>query len=82
MAQRRNTGCFWYHETLSVVVLGVVPDDKGITVSTNKGEPIVLDDKALAGQAFMNIAKRITGEKVPLLDLNIGGGFCGIEENI
>ena len=57
-------------ETLSVKLLGVVPDDRNITVSTNKGEPIVLEDKSLSGKAFRNIAKRITGEDVPLLDLS------------
>lgn len=57
-------------ETLSVKLLGVVPDDRSITISTNKGEPIVLDDKALAGHAFKNIAKRIMGEEVPVMDLN------------
>ena len=57
-------------ETLSVKVLGVVPDDRNITVSTNKGEPIVLDENAISGQAFRNIAKRITGEEVPLMDLS------------
>lgn len=63
-------------ETLSVKLLGVVPDDKSITVSTNKGEPIVLDEKALSGQAFRNIARRIMGEEVPLLDLsNEASGF-------
>ena len=63
-------------ETLSVKLLGVVPDDRNITVSTNKGEPIVLDDKSIAGQAFKNVAKRLTGEEVPLLDLKTGGeGF-------
>lgn len=56
-------------ETLSVKLIGVVPDDRNITVSTNKGEPIVLDDKAFSGQAFKNIAKRITGEDVPLMNL-------------
>ncbi|MDT8715276.1 septum site-determining protein MinD [Clostridium sp. 19966] len=56
-------------DTLSIKLIGVVPDDRNITVSTNKGEPIVLDDKALAGQAFKNIAKRILGEEVPLLNL-------------
>lgn len=63
-------------ETLSVKLLGVVPDDKNITVSTNKGEPIVLEDKSLSGQAFRNIAKRIMGEDIPLLDLSgESGGF-------
>lgn len=58
-------------ETLSIELLGVVPDDKNITVSTNKGEPIVLEEGAFAGQAFRNIARRITGEEVPIMDLNV-----------
>lgn len=63
-------------ETLSVKLLGVVPDDRGITVSTNKGEPIVLDQESKSGQAFKNIAKRIMGEEVKLLDLsNESNGF-------
>ena len=57
-------------ETLSIELLGVVPDDKEITVSTNKGEPIVLEESSRAGQAFRNIAKRITGETVPFMNLN------------
>ena len=57
-------------ETLSIELLGVVPDDREITVSTNKGEPIVLEESARAGKAFRNIAKRITGEKVPIMDLS------------
>jgi septum site-determining protein MinD len=56
-------------DTLSVKLIGVVPDDRNITISTNKGEPIVLDEKASAGQAFKNIARRITGEEVPLMNL-------------
>ena len=69
-------------ETLSVELIGVVPDDKNITVSTNKGEPIVLDEKSLSGQAFRNIARRITGEEVPLLNLNVGneGFFATIKK--
>lgn len=57
-------------ETLSVKLLGVVPDDKNITVSTNKGEPIVLDEKSISGKAFRNIAERIVDENVPLLEVN------------
>lgn len=58
-------------ETLSIELLGVVPDDRNITISTNKGEPIVLDENAYSGKAFKNIAKRIMGEEVPLLNLHI-----------
>lgn len=68
-------------ETLSVKLVGVVPDDKNVTVSTNKGEPIVLEDGAYAGQAFRNIAKRLTGEVVPIMDLKAkqGGFFNSIK---
>ena len=49
-------------EILAVDLLGVVPDDENIVVSTNQGEPLV-------GQAYENICHRIMGEDVPLLDL-------------
>lgn len=66
-------------ETLSIKLLGVVPDDRNVTISTNKGEPIVLDENAYAGQAFRNIAKRIMGEEVPLMNLHMeeNQGFFG-----
>lgn len=69
-------------ETLSIGLIGVVPDDKNITISTNKGEPIVLDTKSISGQAFKNIARRINGEEVPLLDLADGnnGIFSAIKK--
>ncbi len=56
-------------EILAVDLIGVVPDDENIVVSTNQGEPLVGSD-TLAGQAYMNICRRIIGEEVPLLDLN------------
>lgn len=56
-------------ECLAIKLIGIVPDDKNVTIATNKGEPIVLDEKAIAGQAFRNIAKRIVGEEVPFESL-------------
>lgn len=56
-------------EILAVDLIGVVPDDENIVVSTNQGEPLVGND-TLAGQAYMNICRRLVGEEVPLLDLN------------
>jgi len=56
-------------EILAIDVLGIVPDDESIIVSTNRGEPCVMDEKSLAGQAFRDITKRILGESVPLMDL-------------
>ncbi|MGI6778962.1 MAG: septum site-determining protein MinD [Acetivibrionales bacterium] len=62
-------------DILAVELAGVVPDDEAIVVSTNRGEPAVTDSKSLAGKAFNNIARRITGEQVPILDLDVDNGF-------
>lgn len=62
-------------DCLAINLIGVVPNDKNITVSTNKGEPIALDQNAFSGQAFRNIAKRITGEQVPFMSLQTEVGF-------
>lgn len=61
-------------DSLAIRLIGIVPDDKNITISTNKGEPIVLNDKALSGKAFNNIAKRITGEQVPFIAMETSEG--------
>jgi len=58
-------------DILAIDLLGVVPDDESIVISTNKGEPAVTDDNSLAGQAYRNISKRIQGEEVPLLNLDV-----------
>jgi septum site-determining protein MinD len=59
-------------EILSVQLLGIVPDDEKVIVSTNKGEPLVLSETpSQAGQAFDNIVRRLEGERVPFLDLSV-----------
>ncbi|MGP1387424.1 MAG: septum site-determining protein MinD [Thainema sp.] len=58
-------------EILAIPLLGVVPDDERVIVSTNRGEPLVLEEKlSMAGLAFENIARRLNGEDVPFLDLD------------
>ncbi|HLO48161.1 MAG TPA: septum site-determining protein MinD [Kamptonema sp.] len=58
-------------EILAIPLLGVVPDDERVIVSTNRGEPLVLSETpSLAGTAYENIARRLEGEKVEFLDLN------------
>lgn len=57
-------------EILAIPLLGVIPDDEKVIVSTNRGEPLILSETlSLAGIAFSNIVRRIEGEKVPFLDL-------------
>ena len=62
-------------EILAIDLIGVVPDDEGIIVSTNKGEPIVNRGSSLAARAFLDISRRIMGEEVSYLDLIPPGGF-------
>ncbi len=57
-------------EILAINLIGIVPDDTRVIVSSNKGEPLVLGHPtSLPAMAFNNIARRLEGEKVPLIDL-------------
>ncbi|MFY9214365.1 MAG: septum site-determining protein MinD [Tissierellaceae bacterium] len=56
-------------DILAIDLIGIVPDDEEIVISTNKGEPAVIEGRSLAGKAYMNIAKRILGEEIELLDI-------------
>ncbi|SMB92649.1 septum site-determining protein MinD [Thermanaeromonas toyohensis ToBE] len=62
-------------EILAIELLGVVPEDELIVVSTNKGEPAILDKRSRAGQAYYNISRRLLGEEVPLLNLEGNEGL-------
>lgn len=54
-------------DILSIGLLGVVPEDEFIVVSTNRGEPAVLENGSRAGEAYKRIARRLMGENVPVL---------------
>ncbi len=56
-------------DILAIEILGVVPDDQDILVSTNRGEPVILESKSKSGQAYRNIVRRIKGEDVPFMSL-------------
>jgi septum site-determining protein MinD len=62
-------------ELLAVPLIGLVPEDEAVLVSTNHGHPVVLNEKSKAGQAFLNLAKRLNGEEVPWISLNGKKGF-------
>lgn len=62
-------------DILSIKLLGIIPEDKDIIVSTNKGEPIVTMENSLAGQAYRNIARRVSGEDVPFINLDEPTGW-------
>ena len=52
---------------LALNLIGVLPDDDQIVISTNAGEPIV-GQSNFSGIEFMNIAKRIMGESIAFDD--------------
>ena len=50
-------------------VAGLVPDDEELLISALKGELAVSNDQSRAGKAFSNIAARLDGVNVPIMDL-------------
>ncbi|MGN0375598.1 MAG: septum site-determining protein MinD [Butyrivibrio sp.] len=61
-------------DILSIPLIGAVPDDENIVISTNQGDPLVGSD-TMAGKAYMNICRRVLGEEVPIMDLNSKSSF-------
>ncbi len=56
-------------EILGAEVLGVIPDDEGVIDTTNRGEPLVLDETQKLAAIYLRIARRLEGEELPLTDL-------------
>ncbi|HSH05071.1 MAG TPA: septum site-determining protein MinD [Anaerolineae bacterium] len=64
-------------EILAIELIGVIPEDETILISTNRGTPIALEDtnNNIAGQAFRNLALRVDGHDIPFLDLQTKNSF-------
>jgi len=54
-------------EILRVPLIGVIPEEPQLVDFTNRGEPIVLEEDYPASKALMDIARRISGEDVPMV---------------
>lgn len=58
-------------DILAIKLVGLVPEDEGIVISSNRGTPVTFNpDESPAGRAFTNIARRLTGEDVPFEDMD------------
>jgi septum site-determining protein MinD len=64
-------------ELLAIELVGMIPEDENVVMSTNRGMPVALNGKSRAGQAFRNIARRLKGEEVPFLAMDNNGSFLG-----
>lgn len=54
-------------DTAGLPLLGVVPEDPKVTMATAAGVPLILTTYKGAAPAYLNIAKRLLGQRVPLL---------------
>jgi septum site-determining protein MinD len=62
-------------DALEIELLGVIPDDEAVIVSTNRGEAVIRDEESKAAKAYSNIVRRLMGEEVPLLELEGKNSF-------
>ncbi|MBM3144069.1 MAG: septum site-determining protein MinD [Chloroflexi bacterium] len=62
-------------ELLAIELIGIIPEDENVIISTNRGSPISLDGKSRAGKAMQNISRRMMGEEVPFMELAVQAGF-------
>ncbi len=69
-------------DILAIDLIGAIPDDENIVISTNNGEPIVTNEDVLSGRTYLNICKRIAGEEVEYIDLTASTGFFSKLKNI
>ena len=65
-------------DILNIDLLGIVPEDTGVITSTNRGIPLVYEEGSEGGQAYMRIARRLTGQQIPIPDFEQRGIFTSI----
>jgi septum site-determining protein MinD len=54
-------------EILSVPLLGIIPESEDVLRASNLGSPMLLtSDSTAPGRAYLDAAKRLNGEKVPI----------------
>lgn len=51
-------------------LLGIVPEDPQVVMAATRRMPIVLYTRTRAAVAYLNIAKRLTGQRVPLMRIH------------
>jgi septum site-determining protein MinD len=69
MANQDMLGVDDVTDLLALPLLGLVEEDEQVIVSTNRGEPLTLNGaKSPAAAATFDIARRLQGEEVPLVD--------------
>lgn len=56
-------------DVLSIPILGIIPEDSAVIESVACGRAVSPENGG-AGEAFANIARRLTGEYIPIMDMD------------
>jgi len=59
-------------EILDIPLIGVIQEDKSIIISSNSGKPVSYQKETMLSSIFSSIAKRISGETIPVQMINTG----------
>ncbi len=62
-------------DILAIRLIGIIPEDENVIPASNSGIPVTLNENSRAGTAYRNIARRLTGEQVPFMQLEPSGNF-------
>jgi septum site-determining protein MinD len=62
-------------DILAIELLGTIPEDESIVVTSNRGELTSLHAASPAGQEYKNIARRLLGEEVPMIPIEADKGL-------
>ena len=69
-------------DILSIDLIGVIPEDSEVIVSTNRGMPLVYNHNSFAGEAYNRIARRLEGEDVPIPEFKSRNWFGQLFNNL
>ncbi|MBB6729318.1 septum site-determining protein MinD [Cohnella zeiphila] len=64
-------------QVLAIDLIGIVPDDELVIKAANLGEPTVMNPSSRAAIAYRNVARRMMGETVPLMQLEEKSSMFG-----
>ncbi len=62
-------------DILAIELIGVIPEDAEIVVSTNRGLPLAHNPGSAAGEAYKRVAQRLEGESVPIPEFQTENWF-------
>ncbi len=63
-------------EILAIPLLGMIPESEEVIVASNRGQPAVLDEASMVGEAMRRVARRLEGESdVPFVALEEPDGL-------